>query len=75
MKSAAQLKGKLLLIHGTGDDNVHLANSMQQQQAFIDAQVPFDLELFPGKTHSISGYTDRVNLFNHILQYFETNLK
>lgn len=75
LRSAAQLKGKLLLIHGTGDDNVHLANSLQQQQAFIDAQIPFDLELFPGKTHSISGYTARVNLFNHILQYFETNLK
>jgi dipeptidyl-peptidase-4 len=75
VRSAAQLKGKLLLIHGTGDDNVHLSNSMQQQQAFIDAQIPFDLELFPGKTHSISGYTARVNLFNHILQYFEVNLK
>ncbi|HXB61543.1 MAG TPA: alpha/beta fold hydrolase [Acidobacteriaceae bacterium] len=75
LKAAAQLHGKLLLIHGTGDDNVHLSNSMQQQQAFINAQIPFDLELFPGKTHSIAGYTDRVNLFNHILQYFETNLK
>jgi len=75
IKFAAQLHGKLLLVHGTGDDNVHLANSLQQQQAFIDAQVPFDLELFPGKTHSISGYTDRVNLFNHILNYFEANLK
>jgi dipeptidyl-peptidase 4 len=75
IKSSAQLKGKLLLIHGTGDDNVHLANSMQQQQAFIDAQIPFDLELFPGKTHSIAGYIARVNLFNHILQYFEMNLK
>ncbi len=48
---------------------------MQQQQVFIDAQIPFDLELFPGKTHSIAGYTARVNLYNHILQYFETNLK
>ena len=73
--AAAQLKGKILLLHGTGDDNVHVANSLQQQQAFIDAQIPFDLELYPGKTHSISGYTDRVNLFNHILNYFETNLK
>ena len=75
VKSAAQLHGKLLLIHGTGDDNVHVANSMQQQQAFIDAQVPFDLELYPGKTHSIAGYDARVNLFNHVLNYFETNLK
>jgi dipeptidyl-peptidase-4 len=75
VKFAAQLHGKLLLIHGTGDDNVHLANSLQQQQAFIDAQIPFDLEFFPNKTHSIAGYTARVNLFNHVLQYFETNLK
>jgi len=74
VNSAAQFKGKILLLHGTGDDNVHFANSTQQQQAFIDAQIPFDLKLYPGKTHSISGYTDRVNLFNHVLQYFETNL-
>jgi len=75
VKSATQLKGKLLLVHGTGDDNVHLANSMQQQQAFIDAHIPFDLQLYPNKTHSIAGYDARIHLFNRILQHFETNLK
>ncbi|HEY0308039.1 MAG TPA: DPP IV N-terminal domain-containing protein [Acidobacteriaceae bacterium] len=75
VKAAAQLKGKLLLVHGTGDDNVHLANSIQQQEALINAHVPFDLQLYPRKTHSIAGYDARTHLFNRILQQFETNLK
>jgi dipeptidyl-peptidase-4 len=74
-KAAAQLHGKLLLVHGTGDDNVHLANSIQQQEAFINAHIPFDLQLYPRKTHSIAGYDARTHLFNRILQQFETNLK
>jgi dipeptidyl-peptidase-4 len=74
-KAAAQFHGKLLLVHGTGDDNVHLANSIQQQDAFINAHIPFDLQLYPRKTHSIAGYDARVHLFTRILQQFETNLK
>jgi len=75
VKAAAQLKGKLLLVHGTGDDNVHLSNSIQEQEALIDAHIPFDLQLYPRKTHSIAGYDARTHLFNRILQQFETNLK
>jgi dipeptidyl-peptidase-4 len=73
--SAAQLKGRLMIAHGTGDDNVHFANTIQFIQPLIDAGIPYDLQLFPRKTHSIAGPTARNELFNRILWQFETYLK
>jgi dipeptidyl-peptidase-4 len=73
--SAAKLKGRLLIAHGTGDDNVHLANTIQFIQPLIDAGIPYDLQLFPRKTHSIAGPTARNELYYRILWQFETYLK
>jgi dipeptidyl-peptidase 4 len=73
--AAAHLKGHLLLVHGTGDDNVHVANSIQYIQKLIDANIPYDLQLYPRKTHSISGPTARVHLYTRIVEHFEKNLK
>ncbi len=75
VNSASRLKGNLLLVHGTGDDNVHIENSMQFIQALIDAGIPYDFQVFPRKTHSISGNEARVELFNRILAHFERYLK
>lgn len=72
---AAHLHGNLLLVHGTGDDNVHMQNSIQMVQAFVNANVPYRMLLYPGKTHSISGSVARTHLFDAIFQHFETNLK
>jgi len=73
--NAAQLKGRLLIAHGTGDDNVHIANTIQFLQPLIDNGIPYDLQLFPRKTHSIAGPESRNELFNRILAHFETYLK
>jgi dipeptidyl-peptidase-4 len=72
---AANLKGRLLIAQGTGDDNVHMANTIQFLQPLIDAGIPYDLQLFPRKTHSIAGPTARAELYNRILWHFETYLK
>ncbi len=63
---AANLKGHLLEVHGTSDDNVHMQNTMQMINAFINAGKQFDLQLYPRKTHSISGPGTRVHLFTRI---------
>src|SRR2546430_977949 len=52
---SGSLHSHLLIAHGTGDDNVHLQNTIQMTQAFIDAGKEFDLMLYPRKLHSISG--------------------
>jgi dipeptidyl-peptidase-4 len=75
VNSAANLKGRLLLAQGTGDDNVHIENTVQYIQKLIDAELPYDLQIYPRKTHSISGPDVRVHLFNRILAHFEEYLK
>ncbi len=74
VNSAANLKGRLLLVHGTGDDNVHIENTAQFVQALIEAGIPYDLQIFPGKTHSISGPDVRTALYKRILSQFEQYL-
>jgi dipeptidyl-peptidase-4 len=71
---AAKLHGHLLLVHGTGDDNVHIENSIQFIQQLIEAQKPYDLQLYPRKTHSISGGDVRTHLYTRILAQFEQYL-
>jgi dipeptidyl-peptidase-4 len=71
---AADLKGHLLEVHGTSDDNVHMQNSMQMINAFINAGKQFDLQLYPRKTHSISGPGTRVHLFTRIRSHFHREL-
>ena len=75
VNSAANLKGHLLLAQGTSDDNVHFANSIQFVQKLIDAGLPYDLQVYPRKTHSISGPEARTHLYGRILAHFETYLK
>jgi len=72
---AANLDGRLLLIHGTGDDNVHLENTVQFVQRLIEAGIPYDLQIYPRKTHSFAGGDVRVHLYGRILQHFEQYLK
>jgi dipeptidyl-peptidase 4 len=75
VNSAASLKGRLLLVHGTGDDNVHMENTVQFIQKLIEAGIPYDLQLYPRKTHSIAGPDVRTHLYNRILGQFDQYLK
>ncbi len=73
--SAAHLHGKLLMVQGTGDDNVHMQNTIQMIQQFVTADVSYRLLLYPRKTHSIAGADARTHLFSAILDQFETTLQ
>jgi dipeptidyl-peptidase-4 len=75
VNSAANLKGHLLLVHGTGDDNVHIENTVQFVQKLIEAQIPYDLQIYPRKTHSIAGPDVRTHLYTRILAHFDKYLK
>ena len=72
---ADHLKGRLLLAHGTGDDNVHIENTIQFVQKLIDADIPYDLQVYPRKTHSIAGPEARTHLYSRIVAHFEMYLK
>jgi dipeptidyl aminopeptidase/acylaminoacyl peptidase len=53
---AANLKGKLLLVHGDMDNNVHPANTIRMVDALIKANKRFDLLILPGKAHGFADY-------------------
>ena len=72
---AGKLHGSLFLAHGTGDDNVHFQNSMQMINQLIKAGKPFELMIYPNKTHSISGSDARDHLFHLIDEHFLRELK
>ena len=75
VNSAEKLKGRILLIHGSGDDNVHLGNTMQFVEKLVQANIPYDLQIYPRKMHSLSGPDIRVHLYERILAHFEEYLK
>lgn len=69
-----KLKGNYLLIHGSGDDNVHYQNTMEMINAMVAADKQFDLFIYPNKNHSIYGGNTRNHLFTMILNYTLINL-
>jgi dipeptidyl-peptidase 4 len=74
VKTAAQLKGKLLIAAGTGDDNVHFANTLEVLDELIAAGKYAEVAVFPGRGHGISDPAARVVLFRRVTEFFVENL-
>ena len=70
----ADLHGSLLEVHGTGDDNVHMQNTIQMVNGFINSGKQFQLMMYPRKTHGIAGKAARSHLFHLIGDHFEATL-
>jgi len=69
------LKGKFLLIHGSGDDNVHVQNSLRLSQALIEANKPFEQFIYPDRAHGIHrGKNTRLHLYNKMTTFIRENL-
>ncbi|MDC1364001.1 DPP IV N-terminal domain-containing protein, partial [Schleiferiaceae bacterium] len=68
------LKGKYLLIHGTGDDNVHVQNSMRMVEALIQADKDFDWFAYPDKNHGIYGGNTTMHLYRMMTKFIAENL-
>ena len=71
---AKNLKGRLLIVHGSGDDNVHFQNTEAMVNALVAADRPFSLMVYPNRTHSISGGTTRQHLYTLLTRFVEENL-
>lgn len=69
------IKGKLLLIHGAADDNVHLQNAMEFVKACVEQNKPIEYFVYPNKNHSIYGGYTRLHLYNKIFEFAESHLK
>ncbi|WP_373810876.1 S9 family peptidase [Porphyromonas macacae] len=71
---AGNLKGKLLLVHGSADDNVHLQNMMAVSEQFVQNNIPFDMAIYTDKNHGIYGGNTRYHLFNRFVEFIAENL-
>ncbi|SDW52008.1 dipeptidyl-peptidase-4 [Lutibacter oricola] len=72
---ASLLKGNFLLAHGSGDDNVHVQNTMRLTNALIEANKPFEQAIYPDRTHGIyRGKNTRLHLYNKMTNFIEQNL-
>lgn len=72
---ADRLLGNLLLIHGTGDDNVHYQNTEQLADRLIRANKQFSMMAYPDRTHGIyEGENTTLHLYTLMTRYLETNL-
>jgi dipeptidyl-peptidase-4 len=74
VKYASQLKGKLLIAHGTGDDNVHYANTLSVINDLIEAGKYVEVLAFPGRGHGVSDPPARRVLMQRVTQFFLDNL-
>ncbi len=72
---ASGLRGDLLVIHGSGDDNVHFQGFELLVNKLISLGKQFDMRVYPGRTHGISeGKGTNIDVFTNILGYFEEHL-
>ena len=70
-----KLKGNLLLVHGSADDNVHYQNTMDMITALVKADKQFDLYIYPNKNHGIYGGNTRYHLYKKMTDFLYENLK
>ena len=68
------LEGKYLLVHGSGDDNVHVQNTMRMVEALVQANKQFDWAIYPDKNHGIYGGNTRLHLYTKMTNFIRKNL-
>ncbi len=69
-----KLKGDFLLVHGSGDDNVHVQNTMRLAEALIQADKQFDWAIYPDNNHGIYGGNTRLHLYKKMTNFINETL-
>ena len=70
-----RLRGKLMLMHGTHDDNVHAQNTTKFVEACIRADKPIDVMYYPSRNHGIYGHNATKHVYKKLFEYFRLHLK
>jgi dipeptidyl-peptidase-4 len=75
LEHAEKIKSKLLLVHGTGDDNVHWQNSVTMADEMIKKNVQFQTMFYPNRLHGISDKPARMHLYTMMMNFLDEKLK
>ena len=71
---ADKLNGKLLIVHGSADDNVHVQNTMLYIDKLVEADKQFEMQIYTDKNHSILGKQTRRHLYTRMVSFLQKNL-
>lgn len=74
VRTAKNLHGRLMIVHGTYDDNVHIQNAYAFMDELIKANIMFDLMIYPMRQHGISDRPAQIHLYNTMLEFWKKNL-
>lgn len=72
--NASKIKGKLLLVHGTADDNVQIQHTYELMSVLNNKNIPYESLIYPDKNHSISGGNTRFDLYLKLTKFIVKNL-
>jgi len=75
IKLAAGIKGKLLLVHGSADDNVHYQNTVEFAEAMVQAGVQFQMMVYANRNHNLRGGNTTMHLYTMFDNFLKENLK
>ncbi len=71
---AEKLHGRLLLVHGMADDNVHYQNCAEYAEYLVQIGKQFDMQIYTNRNHSIFGGNTRLHLYTRLTNFFKENL-
>ena len=74
LRYAKDLHGRLMIVHGTYDDNVRIQNTWAFVDALVQAGKNFDMMIYPMRKHGIADRPARINLFNKMVEFWTRNL-
>lgn len=74
VEHADRLRGRLLIIHGTADDNVHVQNTYALTARLVEAGIPFDEAIYTDRDHSIRGGNTSLHLYIRMVEYLKAHL-
>lgn len=72
---AKNLHGRLLLVHGTYDDNVHPQNAWRFADELVEAGITFDMMIYPMRKHSIRDDAAQKHLYQTMIEFWERTLR
>lgn len=74
LSHAGNIKGNLLIIHGTADDNVHAQNTFEMTEKMVQAGVQFDMAMYTNRNHGIRGGNTSMHLYTKMVNFLKDNL-
>ena len=68
------IKGNLLIVHGTADDNVHAQNTYEMTEKMVQAGVQFEMAMYTNRNHGIRGGNTSMHLYTKMVNFLKANL-